>query len=115
MRIILALLLSLSVPSQAAIYSGKALMELVPGYNRVSGQGSAGATDYMAAAELKSYVAGVFDATQGLAIYCSPQNTSEGQVSKVVALYLDSHPEQLSLPASDIILQALKEAFPCSM
>ena len=112
--IIIAVLLSLSVPGWAAYRTGNTLMELVPGYKRASGKGSSGATDYMSATDLRSYITGVHDGLEGFNLFCSPDNTSTRQITHIVILYLENHPEQWSLPANEIITAAMIEAFPCS-
>jgi hypothetical protein len=111
--IIIAVLLSLSIPGWAAFRSGNTLMELVPGYNRATGKGAAGATDYMSATDLRSYIVGVHDGLEGFKLFCSPDNTSTRQITHIVILYLGNHPEQWSLPANEIIKAALIETFPC--
>ena len=112
--IIIAVLLSLSVPSWAAFRTGNTLMELVPGYKKVSGKGAAGATDYMSATDLRSYIAGVHDGLEGFNLFCSSDNTNTRQITHIVILYLENNPEQWSMPANEIITTALIEAFPCS-
>jgi hypothetical protein len=112
--IIIAVLLSLSAPSWAAFRTGNTLMELLPGYKRVSGKGSASATDYMSATDLRSYIAGVHDGLESFKLFCSPDKTSTRQITHIVILYLENHPEQWNWPANEIIAAALKEAFPCS-
>lgn len=44
---------------------------------------------------------------------CVPANASFGQMTAVVRKYMDNTPEKLHLPASGIVLLALREAFPC--
>jgi hypothetical protein len=112
--IIIGVLLSLSIPGWAAFRTGNTLMELVPGYNRATGKGAAGATDYMSATDLRSYIAGVHDGLEGFNLFCSPDNTSTRQITHIAILYLENHPEQWSLPANEIITAAMIEAFPCS-
>jgi len=46
-------------------------------------------------------------------IYCQPSMTNK-QSRKVVIRYMDSHPEDLHLPALVIIQYAYKEYFPCN-
>jgi len=36
-----------------------------------------------------------------------------GQVLKVVMKYIDDHPEQLHLPARNLVLDSVANAFPC--
>ncbi len=45
--------------------------------------------------------------------YCRPEKLPHGQFIRIVVRYLQQHPEQLHYSASLLILQALKEAFPC--
>jgi hypothetical protein len=46
-------------------------------------------------------------------IYCFPQNVQSGQLVRVVLKYLVEYPELLNAPASHLVLNSFKEAFPC--
>lgn len=70
-----------------------------------------------------AYVAGVYDAhielersgylTTGSTI-CRPDKATYKQMGKIFMGYIDSHPEQLHLTASILVLVSLQEAWPCS-
>jgi hypothetical protein len=62
------------------------------------------------AAEYMAYVIGVFDATTSS--YNLPAQATTGQVIAVVSKYLKDHPEDWSKSAADLVMKALREAFP---
>ena len=45
--------------------------------------------------------------------YCLRQDVTLGQTSLVVLNYLKAHPDKLDLIASELVIAALAEAFPC--
>lgn len=57
------------------------------------------------------YVAGVFDALGGI-MWKSQDNVTIGQTCSIVSKYLKNHPEMWNKPAVNLIVDALKEAFP---
>lgn len=57
------------------------------------------------------FVAGIYDSISSS--LCPSDNPTVGQVSKVVAQYLDNHPSECGRPAYDLVLRALRGAFPC--
>jgi hypothetical protein len=67
------------------------------------------------------YVAGVADALLGLresgalqtTDFCLMVGIDTAQVADVVERYLSSNPEQRKLPTVTLILDALRDAFPC--
>ena len=45
---------------------------------------------------------------------CTPaEGVTTGQAARVVTKYLDSHPERLHLRAYLLVVEAMREAFPC--
>ena len=46
--------------------------------------------------------------------FCLPQSITDSHVRDVVVLWLDGHPEKRHLAGSFVVLQALKEGFPCN-
>ena len=56
------------------------------------------------------YVLGVYDSDHAL---CAAGQVSLGQISAVVAKYLDDHPADWDKPASSLVRSALRRAFPC--
>ncbi len=67
------------------------------------------------------YVVGVLDSYQvatvllkpSIKAFCLPKGGTTDQMIKVVIKYLENHPEQLHLPAANVIYLALDDAFPC--
>lgn len=45
--------------------------------------------------------------------YCIPSNVNNGQIKRIVAKFLNDHPERLHEPPAFIIVDALTGAFPC--
>ena len=58
------------------------------------------------------YVMGVADTSSGI-LWCSSKNVTGGQVRKIVEKYLVSHPEELHKTADSLVVDALREPFPC--
>jgi hypothetical protein len=44
---------------------------------------------------------------------CLPEGVGQEQLIKVLVKYLDRHPEELHLPAAQLVYDATTEAFPC--
>src|SRR6516165_1452237 len=47
-------------------------------------------------------------------ISCSPGGTTRTQARFIVEKYMHDHPENLHLPAQDIVFAAAEQAFPCT-
>jgi len=58
------------------------------------------------------YVNGVGDLSYNV-LWCPPQGVKRGQLSKIVEKYLKSHPELLHMSGSELVVNSLKEPFPC--
>lgn len=58
------------------------------------------------------YVAGVVDTGYGI-LFCTPPGVTRGQNSAVVAKYLKNNPEKWNQSADSLVIEAMKEAFPC--
>ncbi len=80
--------------------------------------------EYTSGAEGKArqaaYVAGVLDGERIVAEFakfrspiCLPPNVPTGHLSLVVHEWLEKHPERLNQQAANLVLVAVKEAFPC--
>jgi len=46
--------------------------------------------------------------------YCLPYDVNYGQLGKIIFTYLNEHPENINQAASTLVLEALKESFPCN-
>ena len=60
-----------------------------------------------------AYITGVLDTLHDRT-FCLPQPAVAANAIDVVILYLHDHPERLQSPASDLVVDALKEKFPCN-
>ena len=60
------------------------------------------------------YINGVAEALVPAGLYCLPAGASAGQVLDVAKLYIQDHPDKQYLPAPQLIVNALKEKFPCN-
>lgn len=58
------------------------------------------------------YVKGVADLSVDV-FWCPPHNVKGGQLPKIAAIYLRAHPESLHKGADTLVVEALKEPFPC--
>lgn len=58
------------------------------------------------------YVTGVADATVGI-YHCPPPNITAGQVTDMVKLHLEQHPDKRHLSADTHVVYVLKSAWPC--
>ena len=58
------------------------------------------------------YITGVAEALPGQ-VFCLPATASVGQIRDTVKLWLKDHPEKRHLAASSLVVNALKEKFPC--
>lgn len=45
--------------------------------------------------------------------FCADQTVSAGQMARIVAAYLEEHPEELKMWDTVLILRAFVDAFPC--
>ena len=74
---------------------------------------SAGGYLNVKSAQCGAYITGVLDTLHDRT-FCLPQPAVAANAIDVVILYLHDHPERLQSPASDLVVDALKEKFPCN-
>ncbi len=58
------------------------------------------------------YVIGVHDSFDTL-LFCTPENASQGQMRDVVKKYIENNPSSRHKSADILIVNALKQDFPC--
>jgi hypothetical protein len=46
-------------------------------------------------------------------LYCRPENSTAGQLVRITLKYIRNHPEDAHQPTVVLIVEALREAFPC--
>ena len=57
------------------------------------------------------YIAAVCDSSTHI-LFSIPEGATLGQACDVVGKWLDGHPEEWNKPAQQLVIKALKEAFP---
>jgi hypothetical protein len=90
------------------LLSGNELVQLMREYEKAERNDKS--ADWRKAGEYLGYVMGFYDATWFF--YAAPQNITAGRVTAVVAAFLNQHPEKWNRPAWDLVMEALREAFP---
>lgn len=58
------------------------------------------------------YITGIADLSMYI-LWCPPDGITGGQIQKIVAKYLKSHPEMLHKNADSLVINGLKKPFPC--
>ena len=48
-------------------------------------------------------------------LFCIPYGVQNEQLARIYVKYLEQHPEQLHLNASSLLIECLKNSFPCGM
>jgi hypothetical protein len=104
--IAILVILTLSSTANATFRDGNRLVEAMNAYNNPQSEFSFRAGDFM------GYVGGVADVTGGV-LWCAPSNVQFGQLPSIVSKYLNNHPEIWHKPAHVLVINALRDAFPC--
>jgi hypothetical protein len=80
-----------------------------------------GATNKFVLPNCLGYIAGVIDLHESLLrtetvkpIFCKPERHDLTEMHKIVCIFLKENPDSLLESASDLVIQALTELFPCS-
>ena len=95
-------------PLDAFFYDGINLVKKMREYEKA--EAGDRDTNFPHAWAYRSYVIGVCDATDFM--YDIPSEIVVGQICAIVLKFLNEHPERWSEPARDLIIEALKQAFP---
>ncbi len=95
----------------ASFYSGKMLVELMQEYEKAGTGMKSPEVDRETMRAYAAYVAGVYDALSDV-IWSRSDKVSLGHICEIVSRYLKNHPEKWGESASDLVIQALMEAFP---
>lgn len=62
--------------------------------------------------QCNSYIHGVYDAIDGM-MACPPVTVSHQEKVETVRAFMKSHPERLDEHEANLVVDALKQAFPC--
>ena len=100
--------LASTVEAQQYFHDGNDLAKLMKEYEKAEAKDPN--TNYMEVRHYGGYILGVHDATTSL--YGDKGKVTIQQMLSIVAKYLKAHPEKWNGPASDLVVEALKEAFP---
>ena len=57
------------------------------------------------------YVGGVIDTSH--AMFCFPSEVTKRQIINITIMYLRDHPKKLGLYAPNLVIKAMRAAFPC--
>lgn len=60
-----------------------------------------------------AFVIGIAQAGRSNRIFCIPATVTNGQTLAIVNEYINDHPEERHIAASDLVVTSLIEAFPC--
>lgn len=104
------LLVSCHVLAGTTFLTGQALLSKMREWEKFSIDEKTG--DPIVSGVYMGYVQGVFDA-HAKELCGTPDALSVGLMSILVAKYLNDHPVDLDKPASESVLKALRQAYPC--
>jgi hypothetical protein len=90
------------------LLTGKELVQLMQEYEKAERKDRS--ADCRKAGEFRGYVTGFYDATWFF--YAAPDNITASRVVAVVAAFLKQNPQKWNRPAWDLVMEALREAFP---
>ena len=110
-RFLLVLALTLPGPSFAGYVNGQKLLGWIDGYEAVK-QGAVSAPAQVEFNVAMGYVMGVVDVNNGI-FFCLPKTVSVGQAVAITAKWLKDNPERWNAQADELVVEALKPAFPC--
>jgi hypothetical protein len=100
--------LASTVEAQQVFHDGNDLVKLMKEYEKAEAKDPN--TNYMEVRHYGGYILGVHDATTIL--YGDMGGVPIQQILGIVSRYLKTHPDKWNGPASDLVIEALKEAFP---
>jgi hypothetical protein len=101
----------IGLPVHAGFYNGNNLVPLMREYEKADRKDSTAI--FVSAGNFMGYVTGVYDVLEASGIVCSVDGINRGQVFSVVVKYLNSNPKRWGEPAANLVLDALRTAFPC--
>jgi hypothetical protein len=108
MIVLISVLLPLGNAHARELLSGNELVQLMREYEKAERKDKS--TNWLKAGEYLGYVTGFYDATWFF--YADPQNITAERVAAVVAKFLNQYPDKWDRPAWDLVMEALREAFP---
>jgi hypothetical protein len=101
----------IGLPVHAGLYNGNNLVPLMREYEKADRNDKT--TIYVSAGNFMGYVTGIYDVLEASGIVCSVDGVNRGQISSVVVKYLNDNAKRWGEPAANLVLDALRTAFPC--
>lgn len=113
MRIIIAVLLSVSVSSWAnEPVTGNDLMELASAFKSVQNESSQDPESLAKSSEITDYVISISDPLVSAGTVCFPENTTSGQIVTAFIMFLERHPKRWNEDGEVLVTSSLK-AYRC--
>lgn len=98
-------------PSSARYFDGSRLKDLVDTDDMVEAK-TDNYSDIWGSGALFGYVVGVYEGVEDILV-CTPENVKPGQLVGIVKKFVKNNPEMWNMPANQIVVMALSQAFPC--
>jgi hypothetical protein len=118
--IIFFLLAFIISPTSATADGNKLLKACNSGLKVINKDKSLSNLEYVDAAFCAGLIQGVTDTNRILKLsgitpfYCVPgDKIDKSQATRIIVKYLRKHPKKLNLPESNLVIDALRKAFPC--
>ena len=106
---IIALFVAVLFATEALAMDGNELKGLADNYVRNK---YTNPDDIYNAGKFDGFIGGIIEAYT-FTSFCQPNGVTRGQQFAIVTKYLNDNPEKLHLPARDLIIEAINQAFPC--
>ncbi|KAF3999187.1 Rap1a/Tai family immunity protein [Glaciimonas immobilis] len=98
--------------ASAYFYTGNDIVKWSRAGDRIA-ENRAQSDDYWYSALLVGYAIATYDGYSGY-LFCSPANASSEQVVAIVKKYVNERPARWGEVASNLMIDALRESFPCA-
>ena len=113
MRIIIAVLLSVSIQSWASeAITGNDLMAWAPAFKSVQNQSNDDPANLAQSAEITNYITAVSDKLVSSGAACFPDATTSSQIVTAVIMFLERHPQRWDEDGQVLVTSSLK-AYRC--
>ncbi len=110
--IIIILLTFTVVPDKAIAETGNELLEMCD----IELTKDSSVSEFQDTAFCHGYIVGAYEGMKYMAkqkVWCRPEGVTFGQIKKVVIKYLKENPQRLHELYVELVLSAMREAFPC--
>lgn len=111
-RLIVGALMLASFGASANFYDGNDLREWSLALKKSNLGNYISSREAADASLFQGYVAGVYELGEGV-FFCTPDKTRLIQLTDTVTNFIEKKPNLRSMPASNLVEQALMDEFPC--